>query len=442
MARRATESDVARPSGLSDADIRAAASEILAGESGKSGYQRLAPFLGPAFIAAVAYVDPGNFATNIQGGAEYGYLLVWVIVASNLMAMLIQIAFGQARHRHRQEPGRGLPGAVSRARRLGHVGASPRCVAMATDLAEFLGAALGFNLLFGIPLFPAAMLTGDRDLPDPRPAALRLPAARGGDHGDGRRYRGLLPASRRCIGNPDWGAIAHDAVTPQFDGTESVLLAVGILGATVMPHVIFLHSALTQDRIVTRDTGAAATAVPVRDRRCRDRDGDCRDGQRRDADHGRLDLPRAGADRHRVDRRGAPDAGAAARVGARASIFAHLAAGVGPVLVDGRHDGRAGDHAGLPAAHIPIWLRRGVTMLPGADRDRDRARPDPDAGHQPGGALVRYPVRADSAGDVHARKRDLMGTLVNRRFTTILASLVAAIIVGLNVFLLYETLIA
>ena len=90
MARRATESDVARPSGLSDADIRAAASEILAGESGKSGYQRLAPFLGPAFIAAVAYVDPGNFATNIQAGAEFGYLLVWVIVASNLMAMLIQ----------------------------------------------------------------------------------------------------------------------------------------------------------------------------------------------------------------------------------------------------------------------------------------------------------------------------------------------------------------
>ena len=90
MARRVTESDVARPSGLSDADIRAAASEILAGESGKSGYQRLAPFLGPAFIASVAYVDPGNFATNIQAGAEFGYLLIWVIVASNLMAMLIQ----------------------------------------------------------------------------------------------------------------------------------------------------------------------------------------------------------------------------------------------------------------------------------------------------------------------------------------------------------------
>ena len=193
MARRATESDVARPSGLSDADIRAAASEILAGESGKSGYQRLAPFLGPAFIASVAYVDPGNFATNIQAGAEFGYLLVWVIVASNLMAMLIQslsaklgIATGKnlAEVCREQFPDAG---------RLRTCGSSPRCVAMATDLAEFLGAALGLQPALRHPPLPGRAADRGRHLPDPRPAAPRLPAARSGDHRDGRRHRRLLP---------------------------------------------------------------------------------------------------------------------------------------------------------------------------------------------------------------------------------------------------------
>ena len=128
---------------------------------------------------------------------------------------------------------------------------------MATDLAEFLGAAIGFHLLFGIGLFPAAVITGDRRLRDPRPAALRLPAARGGDRRARRRDRRLLRRARSSSPHPPLGTVAQHAVMPQFAGSESVLLAVGILGATVMPHVIYLHSALTQNRIVPRPTRSA-----------------------------------------------------------------------------------------------------------------------------------------------------------------------------------------
>ena len=136
---------------------------------------------------------------------------------------------------------------------------------MATDLAEFLGAAIGFQ--------PAArdepalldVLTGDRRVRDPRPAALRLPAVRGGDRGDRRRDRRLLPGRALLRATPTSARSRRHAVVPQFEGSESVLLAVGILGATVMPHVIYLHSALTQDRIVpettrTRDACCATRA--------------------------------------------------------------------------------------------------------------------------------------------------------------------------------------
>ena len=141
-----------------DASTLSTASEVLGGTSKKGLFARLLPFLGPAFIACVAYVDPGNFATNIQGGARFGYMLLWVIVASNLMAMLIQtlsaklgIATGKnlAEHCREQFP---------RPLTLG-MWVLMEIVAMATDLAEFLGAALGFNLLFHIPLLAAALLT-------------------------------------------------------------------------------------------------------------------------------------------------------------------------------------------------------------------------------------------------------------------------------------------
>src|SRR5215831_17168123 len=135
------------------------AMEVLEGRSRKGRLQRLLPFLGPAFIACVAYIDPGNFATNIQGGAEFGYLLVWVILASNLMAMLIQslsAKLGIATGKNLAEMCREqFPRPV-----VWGMWILVEIVAMATDLAEFLGAALGFNLLFHLPLLLAGILTG------------------------------------------------------------------------------------------------------------------------------------------------------------------------------------------------------------------------------------------------------------------------------------------
>src|SRR4051794_19693197 len=224
---------------------------VLEGTSQRGRLGRLLPFMGPAFIASIAYMDPGNFATNIQGGAQFGYMLLWVIVASNLMAMLIQtlsaklgIATGlnlaEACREH-------FPRPVV----LGMWGIS-EIVAMATDLAEFMGAALGFHLLFGMDLFPAAILTGITTF-------IILGLERRGFRPLEAVITGMVGVIAVCylietiLDKPDWGLIGFHAVTPQFAGPESLLLAVAILGATVMPHVIFLHSALTQNRVVVKD---------------------------------------------------------------------------------------------------------------------------------------------------------------------------------------------
>lgn len=205
------------------------------------------PFLGPAFIAAVAYVDPGNFATNIQGGSAFGYTLLWVILAANLIAILLQtlsakvgIATGknlaQLCHDYLPKPvNYGLWGVAELA-------------AMATDLAEFLGASIGFNLLLHVPLIVAGLMTGVATFGilglhryGFRPFEIVITALIGVIAGS---Y--LVEA---FMARPDMRQIAVHTVVPQFGGAGGAMLAVGILGATVMPHVIYLHSALTQDRI-------------------------------------------------------------------------------------------------------------------------------------------------------------------------------------------------
>src|SRR6266545_6332260 len=152
------ESTTPRPVRPGDIGTVHAATEVLGGQAQKGFFARLLPFLGPAFIACVAYIDPGNFATNIQGGAEFGYTLLWVIVASNLMAMLIQslsAKLGIASGLNLAEQCRNnFPRSVTLS-----MWVLMELVAMATDLAEFLGAAIGFNLLFGIPLWIAGLLT-------------------------------------------------------------------------------------------------------------------------------------------------------------------------------------------------------------------------------------------------------------------------------------------
>src|SRR5689334_18809424 len=208
---------------------------------------RLLPFLGPAFIACVAYIDPGNFATNIAGGSKFGFTLLWVIVASNLMAMLIQMLSAKLGI----ATGRNLPEVCreqfSRRTTIG-LWLQAEAIAMATDLAEFLGAAIGFHLLLGIGLFPAAIVTGIASF-----------AILGLQRFGFRPLEAVIATIVGVIGvcyvvelfyaHPSIGNVAHHAVVPDFAGSESLLLAVGIIGATVMPHVIYLHSALMQDRI-------------------------------------------------------------------------------------------------------------------------------------------------------------------------------------------------
>src|SRR4051794_26087411 len=208
------------------------------------------PLLGPAFVAAVAYVDPGNFATNIDGGAKYGFLLLWVVLGANLMAMLIQslsAKVGTATGSNLPELARErFPRPVS----FG-LWVQAELIAMATDLAEFIGAAIALNLLFNIPLFPAGLITAVVAF-----GVLGLQA---------RGYRRFELAIAALLGLIILGFLydtlhigfdAGDAARgflPGFAGTDSVLLATAILGATVMPHVIYLHSALTQNRIPARD---------------------------------------------------------------------------------------------------------------------------------------------------------------------------------------------
>src|SRR3989442_1360944 len=215
---------------VGDAGTLRAATEVLSGKSKKGFFRQLLPFLGPAFIACVAYIDPGNFATNIQGGAEFGYMLVWVIVASNLMAMLIQSLSAKL----------GIATGMNLAEICREQFPRPlvwgmwvisEIVAMATDLAEFLGAALGFNLLFHIPLLAAGILTGITTF-------LILGLQRRGFRALEAVITSLVGVIAICylvetiLDQPSWGQIAFHAVTPQFSGSGSLLLAVGILGAT------------------------------------------------------------------------------------------------------------------------------------------------------------------------------------------------------------------
>jgi manganese transport protein len=216
----------------------------------RRGLRGIVPLLGPAFVAAIAYVDPGNFATNIAGGAKYGYLLLWVVLAANLIAMVIQALSAKLG----LATGRNLPELCrERLGRRASIGLwiQAELIAMATDLAEFVGASIGLNLLFGVPLFVAGLMTGA--------VAFAILALQAQGY---RRFELAIGALLALIllgflyetlkVGADWNGVAGGFV-PRFDGGGSVLLAAGILGATVMPHVIYLHSALTQDRIRPRD---------------------------------------------------------------------------------------------------------------------------------------------------------------------------------------------
>ncbi len=419
-------------------DVRTvmAATEILEGKSQESWYRRLLPFLGPAFIASVAYVDPGNFATNIQGGAQFGYMLLWVIVASNLMAMLTQALsakLGIATGKNLAEMCRDQFSRWA----VWSMWAIMEVVARATDLAEFLGAALGFNLLFGMPLFVAGILTGAVTfliLALERRGFRPLEAVITGSVG----IIALCYLLETIFGRPDWGKIAYHSVVPQFSGAESVLLATGILGATVMPHVVFLHSALTQGRIITRD--------PVQLRRLFR--FECVDVTIAMGLAGLVNGAMLIMAAATFFEKGLTTVGTieeahrtlAPLLGIASSwVFAIslLASGLSSSTV-GTMSGQV-IMQGFIHRQIPIWLRRLVTMLP--------ALVVIAIGLEPTRTLVISQVVLSFGLPfalvplvIFTARADLMGVLVNRRLTTVAASLMTFLIIGLNIFLLYETL--
>ena len=420
-----------------DRETLSRAVEVVEGRSGRGRLGRLLPFLGPAFVASVAYVDPGNFATNIEGGARFGYMLLWVIVASNLTSMLVQslsAKLGIATGRNLAETCRDRFSTPV----VWGMWVISELVAMATDLAEFLGAALGFYLLFHIPLLPAAVLTGVVTL-----GILALER-----HG----FRPIEAVITVLVGiiavayvvetfldRPDWGALAYSAVVPRFSGTESVLLATGILGATVMPHVVFLHSALTQCRIVPRDSEEArkifrfeivdvAVAMGIAG-----------------LVNGAMLIMAAStfhakgliniASIEEAHRTLQPLLGRAASATFAISL---LAAGLSSSTV-GTMAGQV-IMQGFLHFHIPIWVRRLVTMAPAIvvialKLDPTRTLVISQVVLSFGLPFAIIPLV------MFTGNRSIMGSLVNHRVTSALAWMAATVIVALNLFLLYRLLL-
>ena len=340
----------------------AAGRETLAGR--RRGLRGFLPFAGPAVIASIAYMDPGNFATNIQGGAQFGYLLLWVVLLANLVAMLFQAlsaklgivtgrSLAQLCRTHFPRP------------LVYAMWVASEVAAMATDLAESLGAAIGLSLLFGLPLLTGLLITFALTY-----GMLLL---------QGRGFRPIEMLIAAFIGviavcylielfvaPPDWRAFAYHAVVPQLRGTESVMLAVGIIGATVMPHAIYLHSSLTQGRMPARTDVERRRIIGFSNREVLFALGVAGLVNMAMLAMAASGVP-SGPRRGRLDRDRIPYVEAAAwhRRGGGVHGFA---AGIRAVEFGGRHDGRPDDHAGFcPVSYSAVGAAVGHH---GSCRDR------------------------------------------------------------------------
>src|SRR6266498_5699186 len=396
---------------------------------------RILPFLGPAFVACVAYIDPGNFATNVAGGSKFGFTLLWVIVASNLMAMLIQMLSAKLGI----ATGRNLPEVCreqfSRRTSLS-LWIQAEAIAMATDLAEFLGAVVGFHLLLGIDLLPAAGLT-----------AVAAFSILGLQRFGFRPFEavivvlvgvvGVCYISELFLAHPPLGTVGLHAIKPEFAGSESVLLAVGILGATVMPHVIYLHSALMQNRIVPRNDEEARKLYK----------------------YTRIDVVIAmtiaglinmsmlvvaatvffGSGLTNIESLEGAHRTLEPILGGASSVLFALA-----LTASGLSSSTVGTLSGQVVMQgfirrrIPLFVRRLVTMIPafvvvaiGVDPSRTLVISQVVLSFGIPFALIPLVL--------FTSRRDLMGALVNRKITTAAASVVAALIISLNFFLLAQT---
>jgi manganese transport protein len=389
--------------------------------------------LGPAFVAAIAYVDPGNFATNIQGGARFGYMLLWVVLVANLMAMLVQYLSAKLGIVTEHSLPSLFHARYPRSLSWG-MWVQAEVMAMATDVAEFVGAALGLNLLFGVPLLPAALMTGV--------IAFAILGLQSRGH---RRFElaitGLLgiiftgflyetlkigPSARESLGG----------LVPHLAGSGSLYLAVGIIGATVMPHVIYLHSALTNGRVPVRDERERAKVL-----RFARTDVIVALGLAGVVNLAMLAV--AAKLFHQTGHTGVSTieqahSGFAQMVGGGAALAFSVA-----LFASGASSSSVGTYAGqvvmrgFVGFNIPIFLRRLVTMLP--------AIAVLAIGIGPTDVLVFSQVVL-SFGIPFAliplvlltSRKDVMGEHVNRRSTTVAAFALVGLITALNVFLIFQ----
>jgi manganese transport protein len=392
-----------------------------------------AALLGPAFVAAIAYVDPGNVATNTAAGARFGYLLVWVVVVANVMAGLVQYLSAKLG----LVTGSSLPEAVrdrlSTPARLGYW-AQAEVVAMATDLAEVLGGAIALNLLFDLSLLLGGVITGVIS------TALLLVQDRAGQRPFERVITGLLLviavgfAAGLFVSPPSGSAIAGGLV-PRFAGSESVLLAAGMLGATVMPHAVYLHSALARDRH-GRQTGRPLGRLLFATR----------------FDVG-VAMVFAGAVNLAMLLLAATALSGADGVdtlaGVHSAIGDHLGTGIAllfaiGLLASGFASTSVGCYAGavvmggLLNRQVPLLARRLLTLVPAVALLA--------AGVNPTWALVISQVVLSFGIPfaliplvVLTARRTVMGENVNHRLTTVLAWLTASAVIVLNIALVYLT---
>ncbi len=419
-----------------EARVAEAARRSLDGSN--TGIRRLWPFLGPAFIAAVAYIDPGNFATNIAGGAKFGYLLLWVVLAANLVAMVVQAQsakLGIATGKNLAELCRER---FSRRTSIG-LWLQAEVVAMACDIAEVVGAALGLNLLFGIPLFPAGIIAGAGAFTI---LALQQKGFRRLEAGIAVMV-GVVVASfvyELFDAQPQASEIGKHLFVPGFEGTESILLATGIIGATVMPHVIYLHSALTQRRIVGRDEKEKKKILGF---------------EKVDivialslAGLVNLSMMIVAAALFHTSGLTGVDSIEGAYEGLQQLVSDRSATVFGiALLASGFASSSVGTMAGQVVMQgfirrrIPLFVRRAITLAP--------ALIVLAIGLNPTDALVGSQVVLSFGIPfalvplvIIASKREIMGSLVNPRWLTVIVGVLAAMIIALNVFLLQQVFFA
>jgi manganese transport protein len=405
--------------------------EALAGQ--RHGWRAFLPFLGPAVVTSIAYIDPGNFATNIQAGARYGYNLLWVVVLANLVAMLFQALsakLGIVTEKNLAEQCRDrFPKPVVIAMWI-----VSEIAAMATDLAEFLGGAIGLSLLFGLPLLAGMIVTGiivyailGLERSGFRPVEIVI--------GSLVAVIALCYVVELFISPVDWGEAAR-ALVPALPDSAALLLAVGIIGATVMPHAVYLHSGLTQSRVVVESESERRLLVRFSNREVivalslAGLVNMAMVVMAANAFHeGHSDVAEIETAYHTL----VPLLGGAAAAVFLASL---IASGISSATV-GTLAGQL-IMQGFVGIRIPIWLRRAVTMIP--------AFIVVGLGVNATTALVLSQVLLSLTLPIpmvalllFTAQRDIMGELVNGRVTTVLATIAAAIVLALNLVLLLQS---